>query len=103
DFPQNVERVRRRPAICSWRGWLRCIACHDQRPLLVRPAKEKVLTELEQFDRGFPSWEAFHCAASRASKKSSPHYRKAELTTDYTDNMDRQGPTAGRAESSIQL
>ncbi len=29
----------------SFRERLRRIACHDQRPVLVRPAKEKILTE----------------------------------------------------------
>src|SRR5947207_8578819 len=44
----DAKRIRRRPAVCSWRRWLRRIDCHDQRPVLVRPAKEKILTKSEQ-------------------------------------------------------
>src|SRR5262245_42502456 len=50
DFSWHAECVRRRPTICGrrFRERIRRIACHDQRPVLVRPAKEKILTTLEQ-------------------------------------------------------
>ena len=38
-------------AAVGLREWLRRIACHNQRPVLLRPAKEKILTKLEQLTR----------------------------------------------------
>jgi hypothetical protein len=45
DFPWDAERVRFRSAVCgsSHREQLRHLACHDQRQVLLRPAKEKIL------------------------------------------------------------
>ena len=43
---QNVFDAR--PAVCGWH-WgerLRRITCHDQRPVLVRPAKKEILRNL---------------------------------------------------------
>ena len=73
-YPWDAERVRFRSAVCGWslREQLRQIACHDQRPVLVRPAKEKILTELEQFIPD-PKLGDFCCAAILSSKKSSRH------------------------------
>ena len=66
------------------REWLRRIPCRRQRPVLVRPAKEKILTELEQLHLGIPEpQEDILCAASRASKKSSPPSRRDKLSGEH--------------------
>ena len=40
------------PFVAGTRERLRRIACHDQRPVLVRPAKEKILTSRNSLDPG---------------------------------------------------
>src|SRR6478752_4127967 len=47
DHARNAKRVRFRPAIPGrrLREWLRPIPCRCQRPVLLRPAKENILTK----------------------------------------------------------
>ena len=49
DHARDAERVRFRSAVRRrrLRVWLRRITCRCQRPVLLRPAKEKILTKLE--------------------------------------------------------
>ena len=53
DHARDAERVRFRSAVrrCHVCEWLRRIPCRCQRPVLLRPAKEKILTKLEQLTR----------------------------------------------------
>ena len=63
---------------------LRRIACHDQRPILVRPAKEKVLDQSEQARPEIKS------AARRAVLRKNRRLvgTDTKLTTDSADNTD---------------
>ena len=53
DYPRDTERVRFRSALRRrrLRVWLRRITCQCQRPILLYPAKEKILTSRNTLDR----------------------------------------------------
>ena len=76
DHRWNAKRLRLRSAVrrCRLREWLRRIPCRCQRPVLLRPAKEKILDSQNRLDPN-----QVRCAASRASKESSPRSRRNNL------------------------
>ena len=53
------------------REWLRRIPCRCQRPVLLHPAKEEILANWNRLDPN-----QVRCAASRASKESSPRWHR---------------------------
>src|SRR5437762_9692500 len=82
DHRWNAKRLRFQSAVRRrrLREWLRRIPCRCQRPVLVRPAKEEVLVGPEQLTWKFQSSGNIRCAATRASKKSSPPSRPERET-----------------------
>src|SRR5438045_7074521 len=80
DHRWNAKRLRLRSAVrrCRLRAWLRPIPCRCQRPVLLRPAKEKILDSQNRLDpksspvRGEPCFQRI--VASLAPKEVVNRY-----------------------------
>ena len=77
------------------------IARHHQRSFLVRPAKEKILTELKRLNSGFPDQGMCVVRRTSALPRTLRGKRRNNVTTDRTDNTDTDVTQRRRESTSL--